>query len=149
MNSRILTCAMIVAVVVAVAMAGCMEKSGVEVDDVGQVRGYADPITERILVAMNEDDYTTYSEDFDQTMKNAMTAAVFDETNAVIRSKIGDYVSKEFWKAESKDQYMIVYYKAKFTDEPADVTAKVVFQEINGEMKVSGLWFDSPELRKP
>ena len=78
-----------------------------------------------------------------------MTEAVFDETNAVIRSKIGDYVSKEFWKAESKDQYTIVHYKAKFTDEPADVTARAVFQEINGEMKVSGLWFDSPELRKP
>jgi hypothetical protein len=50
MNSRILTCAMIVAVIVAVAISGgCMEKSGVEVDDVGQVRGYADPITERSL----------------------------------------------------------------------------------------------------
>jgi len=78
-----------------------------------------------------------------------MTEAVFDETNAGIRSKIGDYVSKEFWKAESKDQYTIVYYNAKFTDEPADVTVKVVFQEINGEMKVPGLWLDSPKLRKP
>ncbi len=148
MNARILTCVM--AVIVAVAISGgCMEKSGVEVADVEQVRGYADPVTEQILVAMNEDDYAMYSEDFDQTMKNAMSEAVFDETNAVIRSKIGDYVSKEFWKAESKDQYTIVYYKAKFTDESADVTARVVFQEIGGEMKVSGLWFDSPELRKP
>ena len=148
MNARILTCVM--AVIVAVAISGgCMEKSGVEVADVEQVRGYADPVTENILVAMNEDDYARYSEDFDQTMKNAMSEAVFDETNAVIKSKIGDYVSKEFWKAESKDQYTIVYYKAKFTDEPADVTARVVFQEIGGDMKVSGLWFDSPELRKP
>ncbi len=126
-----------------------MEKSGVEVADVAQVRGYADPVTEQILVAMNGIDYAMYSEDFDQTMKNAMTEAVFDETNAAIKSKIGNYVSKEFWKAESKDQYTIVHYKAKFTDEPADVTVRVVFQEINGEMKVSGLWFDSPELRKP
>ena len=148
MNARILTC--MIAVIVAVAVSGgCMEKSGVEVADVEQVREYADPIAEQILVAMNEDDYARYSEDFDQTMKNAMTEAVFDETNAVIRSKIGDYVSKEFWKAESKDQYTIVYYRAKFTDEPADVTVRVVFQEINGEMKVSGLWLDSPELRKP
>ena len=150
MESRVITGAMIVAVIVAAAISGgCIEKSGVDVDDVEQVRGYADPITEQILVAMNENDYAKYSEDFDQTMKNAMTEAVFDETNAVIRSKIGDYVSKEFWKAESKDQYTIVHYKAKFTDEPADVTVRVVFQEINGEMKVSGLWFDSPELRKP
>ena len=150
MERRIITCAMIVAVIVAVAISsGCMEKSGVEVADVGQVRGYADPVTEQILVAMNEDYYTRYSEDFDQTMKNTMTEAVFIETNAVIKSKIGDYISKEFWKAESKDQYTIVHHKAKFTDDPADVTVRVVFQEINGEMKVSGLWLNSPELRKP
>ena len=152
MASRIITCAMIVAVIVAATISGgCMEKNGVEVDDevLEEVREYADPVTENILMAMNENDYAMYSEDFDQTMKNAMTEAVFDETNAVIRSKIGDYVSKEFWKAESKDQYTLVYYKAKFTDERADVTVKVVFQELNGTMKVSGLWLNSPELRKP
>ena len=150
MESRIITGAIIVAVIVAATVSiGCMEKSGVEVADAEQVRGYADPVTENILVAMNENDYAMYSEDFDQTMKNAMTEAVFDETNAVIRSKIGDYVTKEFWKAESKGQYIIAQYKAKFTDEPAEVTVKVVFQEINGTMKVSGLWLDSPELRKP
>ena len=152
MASRITTCAMIVAVIATVTISsGCMEKSGVEVEvsDVEQVREYTDPVTEQILVAMNENDYVKYTEDFDQTMKNAMTEAVFDETNTVIRSKIGDYITKEFWKAEGKDQYTIVHYNAKFTDEPADVTVKVVFQELNGTMKVSGLWLNSPKLRKP
>ena len=151
MESRFVTGMMIAAVVVLVAIAGCMEKNGGEgegeVADVGQVRGYADPITEQILVAMNEDYYTRYSEDFDQTMKNIMTKAVFVETDAVINSKIGDYVSKEFWKAEIKDQYTIVHYNATFTDEPGGVTVKVTFQEINDTMKVSGLWLDSPKLR--
>jgi hypothetical protein len=68
MNARILTC--MIAVIVAVAVSGgCMEKSGVEVADVEQVRGYAGPVTENILVAMNEGDYAMYSEDFDQTTK--------------------------------------------------------------------------------
>ena len=150
MNNRIITGVMIVAVVIAAAISGgCVEKNGVEVDDPDQVRGYADPIIEQILVAMNDDYYARYSEDFDQTLKNAMPEAVFNETNAMITSKIGDYVSKEFWKVESKDQYTIVHYKAEFTDEPTDVTIQIVFQEINGEMKVSGLRFDSPELREP
>ena len=137
----------IAAVVIAVAVlfAGYV---GREEIDVAQVREYADPITENILLAMNEDNYTKYSEHFDQTMKNAMPEAVFNETNAIIKSKIGDYVSKEFWKVESKDQFTIAYYKAKFTQEPEDVIVKVVFQEIVGEMKVSGLWLDSPKLRK-
>ena len=134
----------VVVIAAAVALAGCMEKNQVDTE---QVREYADPITENILLAMNEDDYTKYSDNFDQTMRNAISGAVFNETNAMIKSKIGDYVSKEFQKAEGKDQYTIVYYNARFADEPDDVTVKVVFQEINGEMKVSGLWLDSPKLR--
>ena len=135
----------IVMIASVVFFAGCVEKNQV---DVAQVREYADPITENILLAMNEGNYTKYSEHFDQTMKNAMPEAVFKETNIVIKSKIGDYVSKEFWKVESKDQFTIAYYKAKFTQEPEDVIVKVVFQEIVGEMNVSGLWLDSPKLRK-
>ncbi len=124
---------------------GCVEKNRV---DVAQVREYADPITENILFGMNEENYTKYSDHFDQTMKNAMPEAVFNETNAIIKLKIGDYVSTEFWKVESKDQFTIAYYKAKFTQEPEDVIVKVVFQEIVGEMNVSGLWLDSPKLRE-
>ena len=135
----------IVVIAVAVIFAGYV---GREEIDVAQVRKYADPITENILLAMNEDNHTKYSEHFDQTMKNAMPEAVFNETNAMIKSKIGDYVSNEFWKVESKHQYTIVYYKAKFTQEPEDVIVKVVFQEIVGEIKVSGLWLDSPKLRE-
>ena len=97
----------IVMIASVVFFAGCVEKNQV---DVAQVREYADPITENILLAMKEDNYTKYSEHFDQTMKNAMPEAVFNETNAIIKSKIGDYVSKEFWKVESKDQFTIVYY---------------------------------------
>jgi len=101
----------IAAVVIAAAapFAGCVDKNHV---DAGQVQEYADPITENILLAMNEDDYTKYSDNFDQTMKNAVPDAVFNQTNAMIKSKIGDYISKEFQKAEGKDQYTIVYYNA-------------------------------------
>ncbi|MCK4397969.1 MAG: DUF3887 domain-containing protein [Methanophagales archaeon] len=135
----------IVMIASVVFFAGCVEKNQV---DVAQVREYADPITENILLGMNEGNYTKYSEHFDQTMKNAMPEAVFNETNALIKSKIGDYILKEFWNVESKDQFTIAYYKAKFTQEPEDVIVKVIFQGIMGEMKVSGLWLDSPKLRE-
>ena len=135
----------VVTIVAVVMFAGCVEKNQVDVD---QVRKYADPITENILLGMNGNNYSKYSEHFDQTMKNAMSEAVFNETNTLIKSKIGNYVSKQFWKVESKDQYTIVYYKARFTEEPEDVIVKVVFQEIMEEMEVSGLWLDSPKLRE-
>ena len=135
----------VVTIVAVVMFAGCVEKDQVDVD---QVRKYADLITENILLGMSENNYSKYSEHFDQTMKNAMPEAVFNETNTLIKSKIGDYVSKQFWKVESKDQYTIVYYKARFTEEPEDVIVKVVFQEIMEEMEVSGLLLDSPKLRE-
>lgn len=134
----------VVALAGVVLCAGCLNQDQVDIE---QVRAYADPVTENILVAMNENSYTKYSEHFDATMKNALPEAVFHENNALITSKIGTYVSKEFWKVESKNQYTTVYYKATFTQEPDDVIVKVVFQEIEGEMKVSGLWLDSPKLR--
>jgi uncharacterized membrane protein len=135
----------LVALIVVVLLAGCLSQNQVDVE---QVRAYADPITENILVAMNEDNYTKYSEHFDATMKNALPEPVFHENNVLIQSKIGAYVSKEYWKVESQNQYTIVYYKATFTQEPDDVIVKVVFQEIAGETKVSGLWLDSPKLRE-
>jgi glucose uptake protein GlcU len=54
----------VVVIVAAVMLAGCVEKNQVDVE---QVRHYADPITENILLAMNEDNYAKYSAHFDQT----------------------------------------------------------------------------------
>ena len=116
--------------------------------DVSQVQGYADPITEEILLALNDGNHAKYCEHFDQTMKGATTEDIFSQTNSLIKAKIGDYVSKEFWKIEEQEVYIIVYYKTKFTKETGDVVVKVVFQEIEDEMYVSGLWFDSPKLRE-
>ena len=109
---------------------------------------YAAPIIKGILLAFNDNDYLKYTEHFTEIMKNAAPEAAFHQVNAMIKSKIGNYVSREFWKVENKDQYTIVYYKAKFSQEPKDVIVKVVFEEITGEIYVSGLWFDSPKLRQ-
>jgi len=108
---------------------------------------YADQITESILLAMNENDYARFSEHFDEAMKSAMPEAVFQQTTSTVKQEIGDYVAKTFWKAGTEGGYTTVYYKAEFTLE-AEVTVKVVFQETEGEVYVSGLWFDSPKLRQ-
>jgi hypothetical protein len=109
---------------------------------------YAGAIAENILQAMNTGDYPRYSTNFDEAMKIAMPEAVFQQTNTVISGKIGTYVSKQYAKTQVKGPYTTVYYKAKFTGETGDVTVKVVFQQIAGKPYVSGLWMDSPKLRK-
>jgi len=138
---RIISCLLIILVTL-IAGSACAGQSEPQLEP-----KYAGSITEGILSAMNENDYTKYSEHFDQAMKDALTETAFQQANNTIKAMIGDYVSKEFWKVESEAPYTIVYYKAKFTQEPEDVIVKVVFQETAGEAYVSGLWFDSPKLR--
>ena len=140
---RIIFGAIIIFGLVALA-SGCTDN----VIDVSQAQRYADPITEEILLALNEGNHAKYCKYFDQTMKQIVTEDVVNQTNSLIKGEIGDYVSKEFLKIEEQEIHTIVYYKVKYTKEPGDVVVKVVFQEIEGEMYVSGLWFDSLKLRE-
>jgi len=118
--------------------------------DVNKVREYADPMTENLLIGRNERDYEKYSKDFSDEMKNAVTYEKFIESVNLIEGKIGKYIegSKKFYLATKQDKYIIVTYKAKFTDETSDVLVRIVFEEKDGVMKISGEWYDSPKLRK-
>ncbi|MEM2125194.1 MAG: DUF3887 domain-containing protein [Candidatus Methanosuratincola sp.] len=117
------------------------------VDEVS-LRIYADPMTENLLLAIENGDYTAFSRDFDDAMKNALNLANFQQLRSQFDSKIGDYVngSKAFIRGERTGNYIIAYYKANYTNEPAGVTVKVVFTSGNGPAKITGLWFSSPKL---
>lgn len=118
--------------------------------DVKKVREYADPLTENLLIGRNERNYEKYSNDFSDQMKKAISIEKFLESIDLIEGKIGKYIegSKKFYLATKDKNYIIVTYKAKFTDEVSDVTVRVVFEEIGGIMKISGEWYDSPKLRR-
>ncbi len=107
-------------------------------------------MTENLLIGRNEKNYEKYSKDFSDEMKKAITKEKFIESIDLIEGKIGKYIedSKKFYMATKEKNYIVVTYKAKFTDETSDVTVRIVFEEINGEMKISGEWYDSPKLRK-
>ena len=59
-------------------------------------------------------------------MKSVMTEAAFQQTTNLIKSKVGNYISKELYKAELQGTYTAVYYKVKYTEE-SEVTVRVVF----------------------
>ena len=109
---------------------------------------YAGAMAENMLQALNTDNYTLYSERFDDAMKKAIPEPVFKQTNTLIRSKIGNYVSRKYTTTQKEGQYISVYYKAKFSAEPGDVTVKVVFQQVAGKTYVAGFWMNSPKLSK-
>jgi len=140
----LIACGILIMLVTMTATSACTQKP-----ETGYTEPeYAAAITDSILQAVNEGNYAQYAERFTEEMKQAATEAAFTEVNTVLKTTIGDYVAKEFRKTEAQGPYTTVYYKAKFTEEPEDVTVRVVFQEIDGEIYVAGLWFDSPKLRQ-
>lgn len=112
-----------------------------------EVKKFADPITENVLLAMNEDNYSRFSQDFDEQMKNALHETQYRNTIPAIKAKIGNFISKDLVSVENKDGYTVVTYKAKFSLEPVDVIVRSVFSDKNGRKYISGFWLDSPKLR--
>ncbi len=109
--------------------------------DEASLRIYSDPMTENLLLAIESGNYTDFSRDFDNAMKNALNLAEFQQLKSSFESKIGHYVpaSKTFIKGERIGEFVIAYYRADYTNEPAGVTVKVVFTSGNGPAKTAGL----------
>lgn len=125
------------------SLAGC--SGGLSESEVS----YAGPALDNVLAGIKDKDLSEFSKDFDDTMKNIYTQEVFDDFVSLLQTKIGDYVSKTFGAAapatENNVTYTKVIYKAKYTNETSDVLVTIVF---DGQQKVTGLFFSSPNLAK-
>jgi hypothetical protein len=144
-KNKILILLSFLALIAAVVLA--LNQNAVEPDEQSQIREYADPAAEKILQSFNSGDYSQFSETFSEMMKSSIPDSLFLENRNMIVAKAGEYVSKEFYKQEEEGLYQYVYYKADFSNEE-DVSVLIIFEEIKGEMKVSGLWLDSPKIRE-
>ena len=132
----------ITALILVTAISGCAAQPSAE-----ETQKYADPMTENILLAMNDDNYPRFSQDFDEQMRNGLSEANYKSTIPAIKAKIGKYVSKRFVSVEKKDGYIVVIYKAVFSLETGDVIVRTVFSDKDGKKYISGFWLDSPKLR--
>jgi hypothetical protein len=141
MNKKIL--AVMIALLVGL-LAGC--SSGKTVDE--SFKGRVEPVAENILQSIQSGDRQAFLKDMDDKMKTAFTEKAFGDMESLLAAKVGAYQSKEYWKAEKSGQYTIAYFKAKFDKESDYVVVKVVTSEKDGVLYVSGLFFDSPNLRK-
>jgi hypothetical protein len=136
-------------VLVAMAMAGCAQKA-----DNSAVSAYADDISEKMLLAYNDDNYTQYIANTDDQFKSVVSEDKMKQGNQTVRDKIGNYVpgSKQFTDAvpttQNNQKYIAVRYSAKFTNETGDVVVTMVFDD-NESHQVGGIFFNSPKLRQP
>ena len=109
----------------------------------GKVAPYADPATENILIAMNNEDYTSFSKDFDDTMKSELSEDAFPDFLAAVNDQVGDYVpdSKNLNGVNIENGITTANYTIDF-ESMEDVTFDVIFKKIDGKMMVVGLWFN-------
>lgn len=130
-------CGLLILSVVIVGLVGCKAMEEPE---------YADEMTESALVSMSNCDYAAHMEQFTPDAQAAINEADFNTSCQAIKAVIGDYIDKEFSKAETQNSYVVVYYTARYSEEPDDVEITVYFKEIDGEMYIAGFWLSSPKL---
>ena len=101
-----------------------------------------DPMVENILIAMNNEDYASFSKDFDEVMKRELPEESFTDFLEAVNGAIGDYIkgSKNLTGVNIENGITSATYLADFIYADA-VIVSVYFQKISGEMKVVGLWF--------
>lgn len=112
------------------------------------VRAFADPIADNLLMSMNTSDYVQYTRDFDTTFKGNLPQVAFETINSRRIETVGKYISKEYWQMSQKTEKVIVAYRAKFGQEQLDVLVTIYFKNIEGKWYIDGTYFDSPLLRK-
>ena len=100
--------------------------------------------TENILVAIEEDDYQSFVQDFSDPMKSAFTEDEFNKLRDMLQETSGNYISMNAPDLSNKQGYAIYRILCKFDLE--DVIVTVTFK-VDGNL-VEGLFFDSANLRK-
>jgi len=134
-------------------LAGCslfkaplVEPKTLEGSKAEEVLAYATPKADNLIKGLVDGDYAVFSADFDATMKEGMNQAAFDELRQIFADKLGSYKSHEVSVVLEDELYTTVAYKMIFEKDDA-VVMRVVFDN-NSPHPITGLWFDSPELRK-
>ncbi|MCX8024736.1 MAG: DUF3887 domain-containing protein [Thermanaerothrix sp.] len=110
------------------------------------VLAYAEPMAENLLNGLFAGNYTTFSADFDEAMRKGLDEKAFADLRQTLESRLGAFKSREVSSVLESGNYYIVVYRLRFEKDDA-VTMRLVLTKAEPHL-VSGLWFDSPELRK-
>ena len=117
-----------------------------EGDEAQAVCEYADPMTGELLTGLINRDYALFSSNFSETLKSGMDAAAMETMARLLNETLGGYQSHSADTILSNDDHITVVYKITAASN-AVATLRVVFSTEQGH-PITGLWLDSPELRK-
>lgn len=117
-----------------------------EGDEAEAVLEYADPMTEELLTGLINRDYALFASNFSETLKTGMDSAAMETMAALLNETLGGYQSHSADTILLNDDHITVVYKIS-AGSSAVATLRVVFST-EEDHPITGLWLDSPELRK-
>ncbi len=120
---------------------GAFVYAGVIGDTNEEVKAVANPILDSILDGMKTNDYTKYSKDFDDTMKNALPKEAFLAANKQIRDYMGEYKSREYLGFLKKNNMTVILWKSVFDKSEDEFLVKLIISKQKDKYLVTGLWF--------
>jgi len=100
-------------------------------------------LTENVLQALNDNDYSGFTQDFSDAMKAAFSQDKFTQLRDLLQRTSGNYVSIGKPALSNAQGYATYQFPCQFDRE--EVTVTITFK-IGGD-KVEGLFFTSPNLR--
>jgi len=107
-----------------------------------KVTSYSTPMTLNLLNSLSAENYANFSKDFDEALKQELSEANFPDLVSQVKEKFGTYKenSLKFTGFNYVNGVNTVDYTADFSNK-SGVNVQVVFTKVNGQMKISGLWF--------
>jgi len=125
-------------------LAGCSNVKTLKGADLDAVLAYTEPKADVLFQGLNENDYATFSTDFNSDMKKAIDEQGLANIENMVVAKVGEYVSRQVDTVQLVGDYVRVIYKANFEQEEG-VTVTLVFEKDDSHA-IGGLWFNSPKL---
>ena len=143
----------IISLLLLVLLAGCsaarapiIEPVVLEGEEADDVLVYAQAPAENLLEGLIAADYTRFSRDFSDNMKQGMNEQAFTDLLTMLETRLGTYQSSALVTVLRDENYSTLVYRLVY-EKDNQVSMRVVFDNQEPHL-VSGLWFDSPELRE-
>ena len=133
-------------IVLMILTAGCSTTKQVNSDEKEKISALVMPKIDSMMQGFSDNNYQKFSEFFDAKMLVGMPESGFNDARKMITDKIGNYQSYEIADIMETQNFITVICSAVFDNEEK-VTIRVIFDP-DADYAISGIWFDSPELRK-
>lgn len=103
-----------------------------------KIKNRCEPMAERMLKALDQNNYKEFSSDFDNSLKTSFTEVKFHELNSFMKKSQGDYVSKSFFSIIRDKSTLTVQYFAVYTIKTPTYVLSFTFNNPEGSGLISG-----------